>query len=60
MVVGDKMFGVVSYVIVGGGAGVILPEGKFCIFPPPGLRFCAFSETDFWIYSVTLHLDKLN
>jgi hypothetical protein len=33
MVVGDKTFGVVSYVLVGGSCG-ILPQKIFCIFPP--------------------------
>ena len=35
MVVGDKRFGVVSYVLVGGSGG-ILPQKMFCIFPPLG------------------------
>jgi hypothetical protein len=39
MVVGDKKFGVVSYVLVGGGeSGGILPQKIFCIFPPLELK----------------------
>jgi hypothetical protein len=37
MVVGDKKFGVVSYVLVGGSGG-ILPQKIFCIFPPLELK----------------------
>jgi hypothetical protein len=37
MVVGDKKFGVVSYVLVG-RSGVILPQKIFGIFPPLGLK----------------------
>ena len=37
MVVGDKKFGVVSYVLVGGSGG-ILPQKIFCIFPLLGLK----------------------
>ena len=37
MVVGDKKFGVVSYVLVG-GSGAILPQKIFGIFPPLGLK----------------------
>jgi hypothetical protein len=37
MVVGDKKFGVVSYVLVG-GSRVILPQNIFCIFPPLELK----------------------
>ena len=33
MVVGDKKFGVVSYVLVGGSGGILL-QNIFCIFPP--------------------------
>ena len=40
MVVGDKKFGVVSYVM--------------SYFPTPRTVFCAFPETDLWIYSVRL------
>ena len=41
MVVGDKNFGVVSYVLVG-GSGV-----GFCIFPPLGLKFEHFLKQIF-------------
>jgi hypothetical protein len=34
MVVGDKKFGVVSYVLAGGSGG-ILPQKIFCIFLAP-------------------------
>jgi hypothetical protein len=37
MVVGDRKFGVVSYVLVG-GSGIILPQKIFCIFPPLELK----------------------
>jgi hypothetical protein len=37
MVVGDKKFGVVSYVQIGGSGG-ILPQNIFCIFPPLELK----------------------
>ena len=50
MVVGNKKFGVVSYVIVGGGGS----GGILLYFSTPGTAICAFSETDFWIYCVTL------
>ena len=50
MVVGNKKFGVVSHLIVGGSGG-ILPQKKFVFFYPYGC-IPAFSETDFWIYSI--------
>jgi hypothetical protein len=59
MVVGDKTFGVVSYVLVGGSGG-ILPPKIFFYFSTPRTEMRAFSETDFWIYIVTLCFDKLN
>jgi hypothetical protein len=37
MVVGDKKFGVVSYVLVGGSGG-ILPQKMFLYFPTLGLK----------------------
>ena len=43
MVVGNKKFGVVSHLIVGG-----------LYFSTPMTAIPAFSETDFWIYSITL------
>jgi hypothetical protein len=52
MVVGNKKFGVVSYVLVG-RSGVFSP-GKYLYFSTPRTAIRAFSETDFWIYSVTL------
>jgi hypothetical protein len=51
MVIGDKKFGVVSYALVGGSRG-ILPQNIFCNFLTPRSQMWAFSETDFWIYSV--------
>jgi hypothetical protein len=52
-----KMFGVVLYFIVGGREHSS-PENYFT----SRTAFCAFSERDFWIYSVTLHytVDRLN
>jgi hypothetical protein len=47
MVVGDKMFGVVSYVLVG-GLGVFFPRNFFCIFPPLGLKCEHFLKQIFW------------
>ena len=72
--VGDKKFGVVSYVIVrvgvvggGGCAGWgggefegIYPPETFSIFPPLETRFHQFSETDFWMYSVTFYYNRPN
>ena len=49
MVVGDKKFGVVSHLIVGGSG-----PRKFLYFSTPMTTIPAFSETDFWIYSITL------
>ena len=37
MVVDDKEFGVISYVLVRGSGG-ILPQKMFCIFPLLGLK----------------------
>ena len=54
--VGDKKFGVVSHLIVGGGGGglgVFSPR-KCLYFSTPMTAIPAFSETDFWIYSITL------
>jgi hypothetical protein len=59
MVVGDNKFGVVSYVLVGGSGG-ILPQKSFLYFSTPWTEMCAFSETDFWIYSVTLCFERPN
>ena len=44
MVVGNKKFGVVSHLIVGG----------FLYFSTPMTAIRAFPETDFWIYIITL------
>jgi hypothetical protein len=56
MVVGNKKFGVVSHLVVG-GSGVILPR-KFFYFSTPMTAIPAFSETYFW----ALHyaVDRLN
>ena len=59
MVVGNEKFGVVSYVVVGGGGGGgvwghSLPENVL-YFPTPRTASRGLSETDFWIYSVTLY-----
>ena len=51
MVVGNKNFGVVSHLIVGGSGG-ILPQKIFLYFSTPMTAIPAFSETDFWIYSI--------
>jgi hypothetical protein len=62
MVVGDKRFGVVSYVIAGlhGLHGGILPQKSF-VFSTPSTASHAFSEIDFWKNSVTLYtVDRLN
>jgi hypothetical protein len=48
MVVGDKKFGVVSYVLVG-SLGVFSPRKFFCNFSTSRTEMLAFSETDFWI-----------
>ena len=48
MVVGNKKFGVVSHLIVGGS------PRKCLYFSTPMTAIPAFSETDFWIYSITL------
>jgi hypothetical protein len=37
MIVGDKKFGVVSYVLVGGSGGIV-SQKMFCIFPPLELK----------------------
>ena len=50
MVVGDKK----SYGIVRGSGG-ILPQKIFVFFYPYSTAFHAFSERDFWIYSVALY-----
>jgi hypothetical protein len=42
MVVGDNMFGVVSYIIV--------ERSENCRFFTPRTAFRAFSETELWIY----------
>ena len=55
MIVGDKQFGVVSYVIM----GVFSPR-KCLYFSTPMTAFRVFSETDFWIYSVNYTVDRLN
>ena len=52
MVVGNKKFGVISRLLVG-GLGVSSPR-KFLYFSTPMTAIPAFSETDFWIYSITL------
>ena len=52
MVVGNKKFGVISHLLVEGSGG-ILPQKIFVFFYPYDCN-PAFSETDFWIYSITL------
>jgi hypothetical protein len=59
LVIGDKKFGVVSYVLVGGSGGII-PQKIFLYFSTPRTEMCAFSETNFWINSVTLCFDRPN
>jgi hypothetical protein len=55
MVVDNKTFGVVLYVIVGGGGGLgVFYLRIFLYFSTPRTAIRAFSETDFWIYSITL------
>ena len=49
---GDNKFGVVSY--GRGGLGAFSPR-KVSYFSTPRAAFLAFSETDFWIHSVTLY-----
>ena len=51
MVVGNKNLGVVSHLIVGRSGG-ILPQKNFVFFYPYMTAIPAFSETDFWIYSI--------
>jgi hypothetical protein len=46
MVVGDKKFGVVSYVLVG-WSWSFLPQKIFCIFPPLGLKYEHFLKQIF-------------
>jgi hypothetical protein len=52
MVIGNKKFGVVSYLIVEGIG--IFSLRKFLYFSTPRTAIRAFSETDFWIYRITL------
>ena len=56
IVVGDKKFGVVSYVLV--GVWRYSPPENFWYFSTPRTEMWAFCETDFWIYSVTLCFDR--
>ena len=58
LIVGDKKFGVVSYVLVGGSGG-ILPEFFLYSFPPLELKFEHFLKQIFG-NSVTLCFDRLN
>ena len=53
MVVGNKKFGVISRLLVG-GSGVILPQKIFVFFYPYDCIPAFSDETDFWIYSITL------
>ena len=50
MVVGNKNVGVVSHFIVGGSGGILLLSSLY--FSTPMTAIPAFSETDFWIYSI--------
>jgi hypothetical protein len=54
MVVGDKKFCVVSYVLVGGSGG-ILPQKIFCIFPLLGLKCEHFLKQIFGYTALHLH-----
>jgi hypothetical protein len=61
MVVGDKKFGVVSYVLVGGGGGpwVFPPRNLLGIFLPLGLKFEHFLKQIFgYTAYVTLCFDQ--
>ncbi len=58
MVVGDKKFGVVSYLLVRGSG--VFPQKIFCIFPHLELKCEQFLKQIFWIYSVTLCVDRPN
>jgi hypothetical protein len=59
MVVGDKKFGVILYVLVEGLGGYSSPQ-IFFYFSTSKTEMLAFSKTDFWIYSVTLCFDRPN
>ena len=50
MVVGNKKFGLISRLLV----GRFSPPENFLYFSTPMTAIPAFSETDFWIYSITL------
>ena len=52
MVVGNERFGVVSHLIVGGSGGIV-PQ-KIFVFFYLMTAIPAFSETDFWIHSITI------
>ena len=60
MVVGDKKFGVVSYVIGGGGAYRGIPPEKFFIFPLLGLHFVRFLKQIFGYTELHYTVDRLN
>jgi hypothetical protein len=58
MVVGDKKFGVISYVIGGGGGGSvgILPPKIVCFFPPIELKCEYFLKQIFEYIALHCHL----
>jgi hypothetical protein len=58
MIVGDKKFGVVSYVLVGGSGGIV-PQKIFCIFPPLELK-CEHFLKQIFGYIVTLCFERPN
>ena len=59
MVVGNKMFGVVSYVIVWGSGG-ILPQKIFVFFLPLRLQFVHFLIQIFGYTAFHYAVDRLN
>ena len=59
MVVGDKMFGVVSYVIVDGSGG-ISPRNLLYPPPPPGRHFVRFLKQIFRYTALHYTVDRLN
>jgi hypothetical protein len=57
MVVGDKMFGVVSYVIVDGSGGI---SPRNLLYSPPGLHFVRFLKQIFRYTALHYTVDRLN
>ena len=54
MVIGNKKFGVVSHVLVGGSGG------NLCIFPLPGLHFVRFLKQIFGYAALHYSVDRPN